>query len=392
MQSSSSAGLDSVVNFMVETRAYSTEMSRGASFEVPRALSSITAWYAYPRLLEDYLEQENDEEDVPRMISHQKTNLPWVYSLVFLGLIAAAGFSVLLPSMWPRLQSLGESKQFLGYVVASYCVGQIIGSILQGWCTGFIESKSILVSSLVIESAGYLVYVAFDNRVMIILSRVISGFGAGNVAVARALIALYTPDTQRTSVLSLFNSSQAIGFVIGPVIAFSLSSVDTTIFLFGGSIHLNSWTAPAVFSSIVGALNIAMIVYTVPKSNDIPNSESPPHTVMQQRENEGNVESMPIRQEKYVNQKVDSNILSKKDEIVRPLLAEDEQRGSSKISSHSLNHRYSPESICCIFVYFILYIVFSLFETVVTPLTEEYYKWKVKQNSVVFICISVQAS
>lgn len=113
-----------------------------------------------------------------RVVSALRT----VNSVAFLSLM---GFSILLPSLWPRLQEVceriaapvqrcarplnltvslclqhGSTHQFFGMVLASYCVGQIIGSLGLGWAVkGGFSFKMLLFVSLVCEGAGYVVYV-----------------------------------------------------------------------------------------------------------------------------------------------------------------------------------------------------------------------------------------
>lgn len=60
------------------------------------------------------------------------------------------GFTIILPSLWFYLKSLGGKENFLGYVVAAYSLGGFIGSPVFGYWSNMRTAREPLVFSLVL--------------------------------------------------------------------------------------------------------------------------------------------------------------------------------------------------------------------------------------------------
>lgn len=127
-------------------------------------------------------------------------------SLYFVAFLSSVGFSILLPTLWPRLHAVrlvlagcaarrnhwptqamrrmqdGRTKLFYGIVLSSYCVGQIIGAVVLGSGAARMGYKPVLFASLATELVGYAAYALTPNAWVIMASRLVAGIGAGTCA------------------------------------------------------------------------------------------------------------------------------------------------------------------------------------------------------------------
>ena len=95
-----------------------------------------------------------------------------------------AGFSVVLSTLWGYLSELGGSQGFLGWVVASYSLGQLLASPIFGVWSNYRGTKEPLVVSTIINIVGNVAYCFCDalpayKTWALLITRFFVGFGAG---------------------------------------------------------------------------------------------------------------------------------------------------------------------------------------------------------------------
>ncbi|KAJ7421421.1 Major facilitator superfamily domain-containing protein 8 [Pitangus sulphuratus] len=143
-----------------------------------------------------------DSESVTDNINHCNPSPP-VLTDVFLQIDATADAS------------------FLGWIIASYSIGQMVASPLFGLWSNYRPRREPLVVSTAISVAANCLYAYVHvphshNKYYMLTARALVGFGAGNVAVVRSYIAGATSLTERTSAMANTSACQAVGFILGP--------------------------------------------------------------------------------------------------------------------------------------------------------------------------------
>ena len=85
------------------------------------------------------------------------------YANVF---FACASFSLVLPSLWPYLQSIGPdwmaTQTFLAWIVAAYSFGEAIGSLAFGawYGAGHTSAKTCIIACMLVGLVGSCMYFA----------------------------------------------------------------------------------------------------------------------------------------------------------------------------------------------------------------------------------------
>jgi len=179
--------------------------------------------------------------------------------------IQALQFSTFVSAIWPLLQEVGGHKAFLGFVVASYSLGQAIGSPIFGWwatrTANWIPfmfcSVPVILGNFLYSLTGILPEGHAAEGWMLV-SRLITGIGGGIVAVSRSYTAGATPVKDKRAALTALAAFQALGFVVGPCFA-AVFTVIGCGFKLSGNWRIDYTTLPAWMGLGLGALNTYIV-------------------------------------------------------------------------------------------------------------------------------------
>jgi MFS transporter, DHA1 family, tetracycline resistance protein len=195
-----------------------------------------------------------------------------VFCIVFLDLL---GFGILIPVI-PQLLTVPQSPDYLlpasmtvtqgyvllGWLTASYALGQFIANPVLGQLSDRYGRRKILAICLAGTALSYVVFayaILTKNIPLLFASRLVDGVTGGNIAVAQAVIADTTDPKNRAKSFGLIGAAFGLGFVIGPFLGGKLA--DPTVV---------SWfnaATPFWFAAILGALNWLAVLFFLPETN-----------------------------------------------------------------------------------------------------------------------------
>uniref|UniRef100_A0A8C9ADC9 Major facilitator superfamily domain containing 8 n=1 Tax=Prolemur simus TaxID=1328070 RepID=A0A8C9ADC9_PROSS len=165
----------------------------------------------------------NREGDIVETEEHYKSRWRSIRILYLTMFLSSVGFSIVIMSIWPYLQKIDQTADasFLGWVIASFSLGQMVASPMFGLWSNYRPRKEPLIVSIFISVAANCLYAyvhlpASHNKYYMLVARGLVGFGAGNVAVVRSYIAGATSLQERTSSMANTSACQALGFILGP--------------------------------------------------------------------------------------------------------------------------------------------------------------------------------
>lgn len=134
----------------------------------------------------------------------------------FVTLVSEAARGLVLPSQWPFLESVGGSKAFLGVLVASFSLGRMVSTVPLGYLSDKMSMRGVLVFCSCLQIIGNTGYALSENQWMLVISRVIVGFGSATMSVCRAHITRSTLRNERTYHFAYLSALQFIGFAVLP--------------------------------------------------------------------------------------------------------------------------------------------------------------------------------
>ncbi|KAK5848409.1 hypothetical protein PBY51_006026 [Eleginops maclovinus] len=260
--------------------------------------------------------------------------------MYFTMFLSSVGFTIVITSLWPYLQKVDGSTtaSFLGWVVAAYSLGQMLASPLFGFWSNHRSRREPLVCSILINVLANIYYAyaylpPSHNKLHVLVSRALVGFGAGNVAVARSYVAGATSLKERTSAMANMSAFQALGFILGPALQAGLSFLGeggVTVQLL--SLQINMFTVPALLAATFGLVNVLLVLLLL-------------------REHRVDDHGRQIRAINYSSED-------------REDLSEESEESLDQLAIVTSN-----------VLFFIVMFIFAVFETIATPLSMDMFSW-----------------
>ncbi|XP_037352166.1 major facilitator superfamily domain-containing protein 8 isoform X2 [Talpa occidentalis] len=266
--------------------------------------------------------------------------------------LSSVGFSIVIMSIWPYLQKIDRTADagFLGWVIASFSLGQMVASPLFGLWSNHRPRREPLTVSIIIAVAANCLYAyvhlpTSHNKYYMLAARALVGFGAGNVAVVRSYIAGATSLQERTSSMANTSACQALGFILGPVFQTCFALIGERGVTWDAiKLQINMYTAPVLLSAFLGVINIILIL-TVLREHRVDESG---------------------RQYKSINSEEGADVASA---------------------------RGGPDHLAVVatnVLFFVVLFIFALFETILTPLTMDMFAWT-REQAVLYDGITLAA-
>jgi len=220
----------------------------------------------------------------------QRRILGLIFLTVFMDIV---GFSIIIP-LFPHLldhyirtegaagtligslnsaaESMGgdtvfkKTVLFGGLLSTLYSLLQFVFSPIWGALSDRLGRRRILTITLAGNALSYLLWIFAAQFWVVVVTRLVSGMMAGNIAVASAAAADITDEKERTKGMAVVGIAIGLGFVFGPVIGGLASSVQFAHGTAVGSFGLNPFSVPAAIAASLALLNFLLVVKFFPET------------------------------------------------------------------------------------------------------------------------------
>lgn len=193
---------------------------------------------------------------------------PSVFIIFLTVFIDFVGFGIVMILLPLYSRDFGAQDWFVGVILASYSVMQLIFSPILGRLSDRHGRRPVLLLSTAGACCSYVLFAlasGMSSHVfalwIILLSRVVAGTCAGNVTVAQAYIADITPPEKRSKMMGLIGMAIGLGFVFGP-------AIGGVSLLVGMGMTGPGWVAAALSASNF------VLAYSILAESRTPGSES----------------------------------------------------------------------------------------------------------------------
>lgn len=168
-------------------------------------------------------------------------------------LVDLIGFGIVIPILPIYADSLGASGFTIGAVAGIFSLSQFVFAPFWGGLSDRIGRRPVLLASIFITTASYLLFAFADSIALLLLSRALAGFGSANISAANAFISDITPPEKRAQNFGIVGAAFGLGFIFGPPL---------------GGLMKNEFGIEWVgFSAaILGLLNLIMALLFLPES------------------------------------------------------------------------------------------------------------------------------
>jgi len=138
--------------------------------------------------------------------------------IFFTVLIDLIGFGIILPILPTYAQRFGAHGIGYGGLIFIFSAMQFLATALLGRMSDRIGRRPILLTTMIINAAGYILFAFAPSYVWLFVARVISGLASGNISAAQAYVADITTPAERSRGMGMIGAAFGVGFVLGPLI------------------------------------------------------------------------------------------------------------------------------------------------------------------------------
>jgi DHA1 family tetracycline resistance protein-like MFS transporter len=136
-------------------------------------------------------------------------------------LVDLLGLTIIIPLLPLYAASYGANAFVIGALGAAYPIMQFVGAPVLGRLSDRVGRRPVLIISQIGTFVGFLILGMANTLWLLFISRLIDGLSGANIATAQAVISDNTNEKNRTQGLGLIGAAFGLGFIIGPVIAFT---------------------------------------------------------------------------------------------------------------------------------------------------------------------------
>jgi len=168
-------------------------------------------------------------------------------------LIDLVGFGIIIPILPFVARDFGAGGLGLGVLMGAFSGMQFVATTVLGRISDRVGRRPVLLATMLINAAGYLLFAAARTYPLLLLARLVSGFASGNISVAQAYVADISSPAERSKKLGILGAAFGIGFVVGPALG-------------GFAGHYGGRAAPALVAAGLSLLNLVIGWRILPES------------------------------------------------------------------------------------------------------------------------------
>ena len=176
-----------------------------------------------------------------------------IFVTIFIDML---GFGIIIPILPVFSKELGAENYQVGLIAMSFPVMNFLFAPFWGSLSDSFGRRPIILWSVFITGAAYLLFSQTTNLWLLLLSRILAGVGSANLSVAQAYIADITSPSERAKSMGLIGAAFGLGFVIGPTVGGYMKSISSY-----GHVDWVGYVATAFC-----VVNLAMAYFFLPES------------------------------------------------------------------------------------------------------------------------------
>jgi MFS transporter, DHA1 family, tetracycline resistance protein len=179
-------------------------------------------------------------------------------ALFLFSVVDTLGFGILIPLVPYMAERFGTAPQFITPVLGSYSLCQLLAAPLWGRLSDRYGRRPVLMSSLAGACLSYVLLGCAHNIWWLLVSRMLAGAMAGNIAAAFAYASDVSAPQRRAAALGVVGAAIGIGFTLGQPIGGLLAGADAA---------RANFVAPAALSVGTSLLAILIVRFVLPESH-----------------------------------------------------------------------------------------------------------------------------
>lgn len=178
--------------------------------------------------------------------------------MAFVSVVDVLGFGVLIPLLPYMGERFGASPGVITAILGSYSLCQFIASPFWGRLSDRYGRRPILMSSLAGACVSYLILAFANGLGLLLLSRILAGFMAGNLAAAFAYASDVSAPEDRAKSMGVIGAAIGVGFMLGMPVGGALA---------GNQAATANFMRPAILSVALSITAFLLVRFKLPESH-----------------------------------------------------------------------------------------------------------------------------
>ena len=142
--------------------------------------------------------------------------------LMITAFVDMLGLAMIIPLLPFYATELGASASVVGVLIAAFSIAQLASAPLWGRFSDHYGRRPGLLVGLLVSAIAYVIFAYATTIWLLLLSRVVQGFGGGTIGVVQAYVADASDPKDRAKSLGWLSAATSLGAVVGPAIGSAL--------------------------------------------------------------------------------------------------------------------------------------------------------------------------
>ncbi|MFT3885446.1 MAG: MFS transporter [Flavobacteriales bacterium] len=136
-----------------------------------------------------------------------------LFLTIFIDLV---GFGIFIPVMPLYARELHASEALIGDTGALFSLMMFIFTPFWGTMSDRFGRRPVILIAVALSGVSYVLFSHATTLTVLIISRMLTGIGSGNITAAQAYITDITPPEKRAKAMGLIGAAFGLGFIFGP--------------------------------------------------------------------------------------------------------------------------------------------------------------------------------
>ncbi|KAM9831445.1 major facilitator superfamily domain-containing protein 8 [Neosynchiropus ocellatus] len=165
-------------------------------------------------------------------------------TIALLFLLSGVEYAVILPTIWKYLQTLDAPPYFLGLTLSAFSFsGLLTGPLFGHWSDRTRTTKKIILFANLFEIVGNFMYFMGFSKWLLLSSRLVAGVGTGAGSSIFGFLTRSSAPGDRATIFATVMACRQAGLLIGPAFNIFLRLCDFQL----GPFVVNKYTSPGLF-------------------------------------------------------------------------------------------------------------------------------------------------
>ena len=138
--------------------------------------------------------------------------------LMFTAFVDMVGLVMVLPLLPFYASEFGADALTVGMLVSAFSIAQLASAPYWGRLSDVRGRRPAILAGLIVSATAYVIFAYASSLVVLLLSRLVQGFGGGTIGVVQAYVADASEPHERAKGLGWLSAATSLGAVVGPAL------------------------------------------------------------------------------------------------------------------------------------------------------------------------------